>query len=1516
LMVIRGYSGIGKSSIVNELHKSLAPSHGLFASGKFDQLKRDVPYVTVTQAVQGLIRGLLGKSSFELEDWRRALSEALGAQGRLLVELMPELKLISGEHPDAPDLPPQQARRLFQIALRRLIGVFATPDHPLALFLDDLQWVDAATLDLLEDLMVGSELRPLLVIVAYRDNEVASTHPLVSRLESIRQAGAKVGQITLSPLGREHLEKLVTDAFHCSATRAISLAQVLHEKTGGNPFFAVRFLSALAEEGLIAFDTNAGAWLWDLDRIRAERYTDNVAELIVGRLGQLPDETQAALQTFACFGNTAQINVLSTIFATSEEHVHSMLWEAVRHDMVERRDGSYKFTHDRVQEAAYSLIPKQRLPELHLHIGRLLAAQSPSAEREETIFDIVNHLNRGAELIDSREEREDLAKLNLVAGKRAMASTAFPSALTYFMTGASLLPTDSRVRRHELAFALEVRLAECEFLTGDTASAADRLTTLSFRAANTAELAAVAALRIDLYTTLDQCDQAVAACIGYLQNIGVDWSAHPTKVESRHEYQKILAKIGGRTIEELTDLPLMSDGVALATLDVLTRVFPSALFIDANLLSLAVCRAINLSLELGHGEGSCVAYVFFGKIAGPQFDDYKAGFRFGQLGYELIEKRGLERFRARAYLWFAQFSLTWTKRFDASRALLWRAFEAATKVGDLTFAVYSFDNLITNYLAAGDPLAETQRQAERGLELAERAQFDHMIDTIKTQLGVVRSLRGLTRNFGSFDDGQVNEAQLERRLAATPATGLPECWYWIRKLQALFFAGDYSSALEAAEKARKLLWTSAAMFEMAEYHLYAALARAAAYPPAFLPHDGRRSRSSDLSNEVLTKTPPFAKEDWDDLTAHHRQLEVWAENCPENFADRAALVGAEIARIEGRELDAQRLYERAIDSARAADMVHNEALANELAGRFYLARGFERIANAYFREARDRYSLWGADGKVQQLDRLYPHLAAAEGRRHAAVIGSPIQHLDVATVVKASQAVSSEIELPKLIERLMRIALENAGANRGLLILPARDDYLIRAEARATGDEIQVVMRQEPMTSIACPETLLRYVIRTHESVILDDASKPNLFSTDDYLRQSKSIICVPLIKQRELIGVLLLENVLTSHAFTSDRIAVLELLAGQAAISLENTRLYGDLQEREAKIRRLVDSNIIGILIGNPDGDILEANQALLRIIGYDQADVAAGRLRRTELTPSEWHDRDARALAEMRKVGTVQPFEKEYFRKDGSRAPVLIGGATLDERGDTVVIFVIDLTERKRAEAELAHANRVATMGQLTASIAHEVNQPLAGLLMNAATAGRSLAEQPPNLERAKLSIDRIARDGKRAASILSRIRDFSIKAPARKERLEINEAILDIIGLASVPMSDGGVVAKVQLAEGLPRILGDRVQLQQVVLNLIMNAIEAMSEVPEGQRELSISTKVESEGVLVAVSDSGPGVPQASATRIFDAFYTTKPAGLGMGLSICRSIVEAHEGQLWASPNIPRGAVLQFTMPTPAD
>jgi PAS domain S-box-containing protein len=1508
LVLVSGYSGIGKSSVVNELHKELVPLRGLFASGKFDQYKRDIPYATLAQAFQGLVSPLLSKSEAELRYWRDALREALGPNALLIVDLVPELKHIIGEQLPVPDLPPQDAQGRFQLVFRRFIAVFARQEHPLALFLDDLQWLDAATLDLLEDLLTRPDVRHLMLIGAYRDNEVNSSHRLMRKLAAIRQAGAIVREIILAPLAREDLEQLIADSLRREPERVAPLAQLVHEKTAGNPFFAIQFMSALAEEALLTFDHREAQWCWNLSLIHAKGYTDNVVDLMVGKLHRLPAETGKALQQLACLGNTAELALLTMVCEGSKEQMHGDLREAVRTGLVLHSERAYTFLHDRVQEAAYSLIPEAARGAAHLRIGRLLASRTAPAQIEEKIFEIVNQLNRGLHLIKSPEERERVAELNFIAGRRAKSSTAYASALAYLAAARALLTEETWDHNYELVFAIEFNMAECELLTANMAAAEDRLSMLAQRARNVNHISAVARLRLTLYTTLDRSDRGVEVCLEYLQRGGARWSPHPTSEEVRREYERIWAQLGNRTIEELIDLPFMSDPVSLAALEVLTEVVTPALFTDENLLSLVICRMVNLSLENGNSDGSCFAYVWFGMILGPHFSDYRAGFRFGKLGHDLVGKRGLHRYQARAYMSFGNLVMPWTRHVQAGRYLVHLAFEAANKIGDLTFAAYSCNNLNTNLLATGDPLADAQREAENGLSFARNARFGLVIDIITAQLGLIQTLRGLTPKFGCFNDERFNESRFEHHLQSDHRLALPECWYWIRKLQARVFAGEYSSAVEASSQARRLLWTSPSFFEMAEYHFYSALCHAASCDPA-LPEQHRQHAEA--------------------LAAHHRQLEEWAENCPENFETRAALVSAEIARIDGRDLDAMRLYERAIRSAHANGFVHNEALANELAGQFYLGRGLEKNGYTHLHDARACYALWGADGKVRQLDRLYPHLGASEGHHRAAIIGSSIQQLDVASVVKATQAVSSEIVLPKLIERLMTIAIENAGADRGLLILPAEDDYLIQAEARATGDKVEVALCQKAITPIECPEALLRYVARSHESVILDDASRPNLFSDDGYLRgrQSRSILCLPLIKQGRLTGMLYLENALTSYAFTPDRIAILELLAAQAAISLENTRLYGDLQEREAKVRRLVDSNIIGIFIWDLEGRIIEANEAFLHTVGYSRDDLVSGRMRWTELTPSHWSGADERAVAELRAIGSCKAFEKEYFRKDGSRVPVLAGAATLGGHRDQGVAFVLDLTERKRAEedlrdserryreaqGELAHFNRVTTMGQLTASIAHEVNQPIAAAVTSAHAGLRWLAARPPDLEEIRQSFDRIIRAGNRAGEVIGRIRALIKKVPERKAPLDISETILETIALTRSEMRRHRILLQTELGNGLPRVWGDRVQLQQVILNLIMNAIEAMSEVSEGSRNLLICTSLDTPGgVIVAIRDSGPGLKPESLDHLFDPFYTTKPAGMGMGLAICRSITEAHGGRLWATENLPQGASFRFSLP----
>jgi len=1503
LVLVSGYSGIGKSSVVNELHRVLVPPRGLFGSGKFDQYKRDIPYATLAQAFQSLIRPLLGKKETELRGWRDALLEALGPNGLLIVDLVPELKLIIGEQPPVPELPPQDAQRRFQFVFRRFIGVFARPEHPLALFLDDLQWLDAATLDLLEDLLTQPDVSHLMLIGAYRDNEVNSAHPLMRKLEAIRQTGGAVNEIVLAPLVPEDLGKLIADSLHGEPERSAPLAQLVHEKTGGNPFFAIQFVYALFEEGLLTFDHGAARWYWDLNRIHAKGYTDNVVDLMVGKLNRLPVETRNALQQLACLGNRSQFALLAMVYEDSKEEMHRKLWEAVRTGQVFRSEDSYSFLHDRVQEAAYTLIPQELRAEAHLRIGRMLAARTPPEKRQEEIFGIVNQLNRGAALITSQQEREQLAELNLIAGKRAKASTAYPSALKYLNVAATLLTDDSWKRQHELTFALELHRAECELLTGQSTVAEERLTKLSSRATNTVDLAAVACLRVDLYTTLAQSDRAVDVGLEYLRHLGVQWSAHPTEEEARREYERIWSHLGSRAIEQLIELPLMSDSTCLATLDVLTKVVPPGMFRDANFGALAICRAVNLSLEHGNSDGSCFAYVYLGMLAGPQFGNYGAGFRFGQLGYELVERGRLRRFQARTYMLFGSHVMPWTKHVRACRDLVHRTIETANKVGDLTFAAYSRNNLNTNLLATGDPLAEVQRVAEEGLEFARTARFGLVIDIITAQLGLIRTLGGKTPKFGSFDDGQLDEIHFEHHLENDPAA-LPECFYWIRKLQARFLAGDYGSAINASLKAQRLLWTAPSNLEMVEYQFYGALSHAASW----------NSASSDEKQQHFEA-----------LTAHHRQIEVWAQNCPENFENRARLVSAEIARIEHRDPDAMRLYEQAILSARTNGFVHNEALANELAARFYAARGFERIANTYLRDARYGYLRWGAAGKVRQLDELYPHLRENDRVAGATgTIGAPVEYLDLATVIKVSQAVTGEMALEKLIDTLMRTAIEHTGAERGLLILPQGAELRIQAEAITPGSSVNINLIDKPISNGELPEQIVQYTARTLDSIILEDAWARGSFPNDEYIGRThaRSILCVPLIKQGRLIAVLYLENTLAANVFTPRRTAVLNVLASAAAISLENSRLYHDLQEREAKIRRLIDANVVGIFIWDFEGRILEANDAFLCIVGYDRDDVVGGRLRWTDLTPPEWLERDTQqSMPKLKMTGSLQPFEKEYFRRDGSRVPVLNGLATLDETGNRGLAFVLDLTERKRAEeerdrlhrleADLAHINRVNTMGELTASLAHEIKQPIGAAVTNAEACLRLLDRDEPDLPEAREAALEMVRDARRAAEVIDHVRSLYRKGSSQLDIVDVNQVIGDMVVMLRSEAYRHSVSMRADLAEGLPTVMADRVQLQQALMNLMLNGIEAMNDT---SGELSVRSKTTEDGqLLISVSDCGIGLPVKQGERIFDAFFTTKPNGTGMGLSISRTIIESYGGHLWATPNAERGTTFHFTLPT---
>jgi PAS domain S-box-containing protein len=1499
LVLVSGYSGIGKSSVVNELHKVIVLPRGIFISGKFDQRLRDTPHATLAQAFQGLIQQLLNGQANDIAFWRDAIKEAIGNQGRLLTDLIPNLVRLIGPQPTVAVLSPVDAQLRFQTVFQRFVGVFARAEHPLVIFVDDLQWLDPATLTLIEYLLLHPDTRHLLLIGAYRDNEVDSAHPLMLKLEELRKAGAKVDQIVLGPLSVDDVNQLLCDTLRRSPDEMRPFAELVHSRSGGgNPFFAGQFLTSLAEERLIEFDPLSRSWTWDLDAIVDKTFSDNPVDLMIGRLRRLAPEAQEALKLLACLGSHADFATLAKLRGESDEAMHASFRDAVRAGAVVPREGSYRFFHDRVQEAAYALIPTEGRAELHLQIARLLVAETVQESVAEKIYDLVNQLNLGSALIFEWPEKVRAAELNFVAGRKAKASTAYAAASTYLAAGIAVLSDDGWQRSYDLTLNLFLERAECEILNSNLEQAAGLVEVLLIKARSKIDNAEICRLRIMLRLRQGNYAPAVRTALECLRTFGVDLPDSPTPEQMRAEYEEMRHALGERPIESLVDLPMMDDPEMQAVMKLFSGLGNLAYHADLDLYQMISCCMVKLSCRHGTSEFSAIGYGAVAIVLGPAFHRFADGEAFARLAVAVAERYGFTAQKAGAHF-LMQMAVLWTRPIEDALTCLEAAIRSVAETGEMVYACWNRQHRLTDLMARGDPLDQVWLESASALDFVRKYKFGQLV--ILSIQGFVQSLRG-----GAGSGAPLDEAALEARVLRG-GVPLVACFHWILQLQRHFLLGNAERALEFAAKAKPILWSARPNLQSMDYCFYHSLAIATVFPAS------SPERRAGLREDVI---------------AHLGSFQRWAESCPATFAHKHALISAEWARLEGRDIEAMPLYEQAIRLAAERGFLQDQALASELAARFYRLRGLEKVADTYLDEARECYVRWGAWAKVAQLDKSHPRIRQQESLAAKPTIETSVERLDLATVIKMSEAVAGEIVLGTLIETLMTIAVEHAGADRGLLMLPRGGQYQIEAEARSGRDGVGVSLLGTPVAPSELPVLILEQVIRTERPVILDDARGENAFAEDEYIgrKLARSLLCLPLLKQAELIGVLYLENSLASHAFTPGRIAVLKLLASQAAIALENARLYGDVAEREAKIRRLVDANIIGIFISSRKGEIIEANDAFLKMMGYDREDIAAGNMRLADLTPPEWRASAARALVGIDTTGAVQPYEKEYLRKDGGRVPVLIGSAAFDEQQDHGVAFVLDLTERKRAEAEareserryreaqleLEHANRVATMGQLTSSIAHEVNQPIAAAVTYASAARRFLSAKPPNFGEVDEALSLVVKEGNRAGEVVGRVRALIKKAPARKDAVEINDTILEVIALTRTEAANNNVSVRTQLAAGLPRVQGDRVQLQQVLLNLIINAIEAMREVGEEERELLIGTRNEPDGVSVEVRDSGPGFASAALERVFDAFHTTKPGGLGLGLSICRSIIEAHNGRLWASPNVPRGAIFRFIAP----
>jgi predicted ATPase/signal transduction histidine kinase/CheY-like chemotaxis protein len=1561
LVLLSGYSGIGKSSVVNELYKALVSTRGLFASGKFDQYKRNIPYATLSHALQSLVRSLLGQSESELSRWREAVSDALGPSGQLIVNLVPELELVIGKQPPGADLPPQDAQNRFQMVLRRFLDVFARKEHPLALFLDDLQWLDSATLDLLEHLLTHSEVRSLLLVGAYRDNEVGSSHPLLRTLEAIRKSGARVREIVLAPLGLDDLGRLVADTLHCEPERARPLAQLVQEKTGGNPFFAIQFLTALAEEGLLAFDPVAPAWEWNMDRIRARSYTDNVVDLMTGKLRRLSAATQEALKELACLGNVVEIATLALVLRETEDAMDAALWEAVHAGLVFRNTSTYKFLHDRIQQAAYSLIPEEQRAEVHLRIGRVLVASMAEDELAEHLFDVANQLNRGTARLVERDEKTQVATINLRAGRKAKASAAYASACAYFAAGMALLDELDWASQYELTFSLWLERVECEILTGNFDRAEQLVAELLGRAMSKVDQAAVYHLKVQLHIVKLENPQAVESALTCLRLFGIDLPAHPTWEQVQAEYETIWQTLNGRPIENLIDLPLMTDPELQAAMRLLSVLSTASYFTDFHLHCLHQCRSVNVSMQHGTSGASAHAYGSLGTLLGPVFHRYSEGYRFAKLACDLVEKHRFIADKAKV-LYSMGIAARWTRPIATAIDFMQAAFRTATETGDLTTSCYTKFEIVTGFLVRNDPLDVVRRESELAVDFVRKAGFRDVADIIVSQQRFVATMQGRTTTFSTFSDVQFDETAFESQLTGDRMPTLV-CLYWILKLKARFLAGDYAAALTAGQQAEPVLWSAVGQIQWFDYFYYTGLTVAAL--------------DEDASADDQTRRR-------DILRAQREQLREWAENYPPTFADKHALVSAELARVEGRDLDAMRLYEEAIRTARENGFVQNEGMANELAARFYLKHGIEKAAHSYLRDARHCYLRWGALGKVRQLDQRYPHLQDERAPASStATIGTPAEQLDLTTVIKASHAVSGEIVLEKLIETLLVIAVEHAGAERGLLILPHGEEYWIEAEARTVRNKVEVQLKHAFVMPAEVPESLFRYVVRSLESVILNDASVQNQFAEDEYVRRRhpRSILCLPLVKQAKLKGVLYLENNLAPDVFTPTRLAMLELVASQAAISLDHAQHAAHLAKANEALRGCLDTLASAPELDDFLGHVvavitthLGAVSSTVRVLNVEQNTltlellVADGRVMSAAEAnfPESWV---SLSLGEQQLAALMdQPTTVIHLLDPGAPMaeglrlyllglgiksllviPLTMGGRAngqlsfrfTEERSfdqeeveiaralaiqaglaiQLTRLAKISITSAQQAEENLKLAKEAAegatrAKSEFLAQMSHEIRTPMNGIIgMTGLLLDSDLSSQDREFA------ETIRSSAETLLSIINDILDFS-KIEAGKMTMElVNFDLVKTIESTLEMLAARAFAKGIELVSSVPpdiptQLRGDPGRMRQILTNLVGNAIK-FTDMGEVVVRVSKQSESETDTVLkFYVDDTGIGIPSEAQARLFEAFSqadqstTRKYGGSGLGLTIAKRLAEMMDGEIGVQSELGKGSSFWFT------
>ena len=1509
LVLVSGPPGIGKTTLVQRWHETSVAARSRFVTAKFDSQRRDVPYAALAQALQALVTQVLAEPGARIATWRVALTEALGTSGQVVVDIVPSLALVVGPQPAVSGLAPAEARNRLRWVLGRFVGVFARAEQPLVIVLDDLQWADAASLALLRDLLVGSTSGALLVVATYRDQAVDTMPALTEMLGRAAAEGVPITRIALAALGADQLTTLVAETLHVPVAQAEPLAALVRQRTRGNPFFVLQLLSELRAEGLLAFDAERQAWSWDLERIRARQLSDDVVELVERRLRRLPAPARDALQHAACVGGSGSLELLALAIGTSPADTARALADATRAGLIACTGERFRFPHDRVHEAALALVPSAERGAWHLRIGRRWLEALSAEALDLHLFEVVHQLNLGADLVADAPTRLQLARLNVQAGRKARAGLAFALAHEHLARAAAAWPADRRASHDDETFALEFDLAECEFLVARFQDADTRLVALLGAARSRDERARIYGLRIRLRLVPGQFGAAATAALEALRLFGITFPEGDAQAHVCEAREQVEQERAGRDVEALLDAPALEDAELRTLLGLVVDSFTGIYIARPDVFPLLVLQATRLVLRHGNCEESAVVYTYYARVLLAAFGDIDAAYDYSRLAVRLNERLDDRRRRGMLLFSHAGFIHFWRRPFASGRPILDRGFAACLEVGNFVHAALISVNTCLYMVEAGERLDELASQAERAIAFLQATHSGGTLEVVQCFGRFARCLQGGTLASASFDGDGYDHAATVRRMAEQNNLAGLGIVHMLEQVAA-FIVGDPQAALQAAARTEGVLRAVFAMAVRPTFAFYRALALAAAH--AELPASDQGAALQAIEQTV-------------------HDLAIWAKHCPENYATRHALVAAELARLQGRELEAERLFEEAIAAARIGALTHQEGLACERAATFHRSRGMVRIADASLADAHAAYTRWGAGAKLRQLEAAHPALRVA---------GAATVPIDTLAVMKAARAVSSQIDLDALLETLMRIALEQAGAQAGRLYVARGDGFELAADADVHGDTLAVrVMRPAPAVeddSDAHPSALLHYVQRSREPVLLADATQPNAFAGDPYLRGSapRSVLCVPLLRRGQTVGVLYLEHRLGTHAFTASHASALDMLAAQAAISLETAGLYAALKEEneqrrraeavslewQARMGRLVDSNLIAVRITDLDGHIIDANDAYLRIVGYTREEMLAGALTTERVTPPEYRAADERAGRELLEAGRYEAFEKEYVRKDGTRVPVLVGGILVEGPPPQTVGFVLDLGERRRADAErqarLAAEAANQAKSIFLANMSHEIRTP-----MNAILGMSQLALQSGLNDTQARYVHHVQRAAESLLAILNDILDLSKIEAGHLEmenvEFDIDEVLDRLASLIGLRAEEKGIELVYALPPRLPRrLLGDPTRLGQVLLNLAGNAVKFTER---GEVLVSVALSAREPGAVrlsFEVRDTGIGMRADDMARLFQPFTqadsstTRRFGGTGLGLAISRRLVQMMGGEITVDSAPGRGSRFGFS------